>query len=555
MYCGPMPDDRACSTSSTSADSCLRCKDGKFHTAGLLNTFYCGGDAQVKSISDGTLCSVLLSANDSCGKCENGFHGVGLNLYCGPSPEGVACSSLNNSADSCLRCKDGKFYAGTGGTLFCGSVDVPTSTPPAPSTEADCKAKGMTWSCGTYDFVTSCVCVVSPTASTSTVIPTKIPSITTQPCSGVCKTGASCSAMGFANAPGECSYGQYCCNDKVPAPTMNPSCPGGLLNGISCVAGKITQCVDGVLVNWSCPSGQCKEDKSGCTVPAVGTSIPDIWATIKPTVIIYPSPTGTSPSGTQPVPTRISTTVTPAPTSKVTNTPNPSAPPAGPTSPAGGGSCSRSIEVRVHKAVAGDPLVTSLAVKVGEKTSIACLIPPAAAPVDQSRVVIVGANNARTELSGGLIDWTPTSAGAYTVFCEDLSCSNKPSSNSAIINVSGSGTASCRECPNDFKCYQSAKYVKLGWYVTGYVPEGFENVVVPDSYCDGIAKPTWLGKGGGDANCDGSLNGADYSTWRSEYLDVSKGQQVSRSTWEADFNCDSYVNGYDYSLWRSRYLR
>lgn len=71
--------------------------------------------------------------------------------------------------------------------------------------------------------------------------------------------------------------------------------------------------------------------------------------------------------------------------------------------------------------------------------------------------------------------------------------------------------------------------------------------------CGGIAKPSYIGKSGGDANCDGWVGGADYSVWRKEYLDISKTQPVMRNNWEADFNCDSKVDGTDFSLWRRGY--
>ena len=71
--------------------------------------------------------------------------------------------------------------------------------------------------------------------------------------------------------------------------------------------------------------------------------------------------------------------------------------------------------------------------------------------------------------------------------------------------------------------------------------------------CGGVIKPMYIGKGGGDANCDGLVNGVDYSIWRKEYIDICKTLPVIRNTWEADFNCDGTVGAYDYSLWRRGY--
>jgi glycogen synthase len=70
--------------------------------------------------------------------------------------------------------------------------------------------------------------------------------------------------------------------------------------------------------------------------------------------------------------------------------------------------------------------------------------------------------------------------------------------------------------------------------------------------------PTFKGKENGDSNCDGIVNGADYSVWRREYIDISQRGDLVRNNWESDFTgpngkCDGVVNGYDYSLWRRQY--
>jgi hypothetical protein len=94
--------------------------------------------------------------------------------------------------------------------------------------------------------------------------------------------------------------------------------------------------------------------------------------------------------------------------------------------------------------------------------------------------------------------------------------------------------------------------------VTGYVQGGF--VAETGTTCGGVLKPAFMGKIGGDANCDGLISGADYSIWRREYIDISKTQSVQRNNWEADFTgingtCDGLVSGYDYSLWRRAYSK
>jgi len=113
--------------------------------------------------------------------------------------------------------------------------------------------------------------------------------------------------------------------------------------------------------------------------------------------------------------------------------------------------------------------------------------------------------------------------------------------------------ARCRTCPSEFYCYVSTTG-EHRWFVTGYVQGGFVRETVANStVCGGVVKPTYVGKTGGDANCDGSVDGADYSVWRREYLDICKTEPIESATWEADFNCDSKVDGYDYSLWRRGY--
>jgi hypothetical protein len=107
----------------------------------------------------------------------------------------------------------------------------------------------------------------------------------------------------------------------------------------------------------------------------------------------------------------------------------------------------------------------------------------------------------------------------------------------------------CTECPSDFKCYTNGSEKR--WFVTGYVMQGF--VPSPDSTC-GVARPTFLGKQKGDANCDGSIDVLDFSLWHKEFFDGSYGA-TDKKTWSADFTgsngvCDGKVDIYDFSLWQ-----
>ena len=55
-------------------------------------------------------------------------------------------------------------------------------------------------------------------------------------------------------------------------------------------------------------------------------------------------------------------------------------------------------------------------------------------------------------------------------------------------------------------------------------------------------------KNGGDYNCDGVINGADYVVWRNEFIDKT-------GTLNSDGNCDGKISISDYSKWREMYLK
>jgi hypothetical protein len=57
-------------------------------------------------------------------------------------------------------------------------------------------------------------------------------------------------------------------------------------------------------------------------------------------------------------------------------------------------------------------------------------------------------------------------------------------------------------------------------------------------------------KSKGDYNCDGKVNGLDYSWWKQEFID--KVQHGGK--WEASSDC-TVVSLDDYSVWRDNYLK
>jgi len=179
-------------------------------------------------------------------------------------------------------------------------------------------------------------------------------------------------------------------------------------------------------------------------------------------------------------------------------------------------------------------------------------------------IVAEHSSGAKNEFSQNLVDqWTPPRPGNYTVWCKstDSNCTGLVSSTNATLSV---GSA-CKECPNDFHCYgpvdDRAQELGYAWFATGYVMEGWVTQV-PDNYCTdyaGKAKPQWIGKGMGDANCDGQINTYDFTLWNTEF-EVSRGGEVSSDSWETDFTgpqgvCDGLINTYDFSLWNRSYVQ
>lgn len=60
-------------------------------------------------------------------------------------------------------------------------------------------------------------------------------------------------------------------------------------------------------------------------------------------------------------------------------------------------------------------------------------------------------------------------------------------------------------------------------------------------------QPTCTMKSSGDANCDGSINGIDYSIWLNSQCHPGPGQTCAR--YDADFNGDGNVDDADYFIW------
>ena len=249
--------------------------------------------------------------------------------------------------------------------------------------------------------------------------------------------------------------------------------------------------------------------------------------------------------------------MTPVPTS-------PNAPPPAPTNAPGSVpvNCSyTSLQARVQKNSTVD-WQTQLVIQKGEKVNLGCMYNGSGQLANNVKIV-AGIGSETYEFTDNLVEqWEAPKNGNYTIWCvtTDSNCGSLVSNDNATLSV---GSA-CKECPSDFHCFGPADdKVDYGyrWFADGYVQEGWVTKV-PNNYCDevNIIKPQWLGKGRGDANCDGVLDIADTAVWRHEYADISKGDEIVRDNWEADFTgpggvCDGIVDIGDVSLWRANFTK
>ena len=309
----------------------------------------------------------------------------------------------------------------------------------------------------------------------------------------------------------------------VPAPSPTPTCMpnlGGLCSSDS-----------------QCCSGYCDTlvtDK--CTTRPVSTATPTV--TIRPSV----TPTATvRPSSTPTV------TITPTATVRPSVTPTPT------------------IEVcrSVNQSCYGSNGAVNCCAGLSCNSSGLCVVvsspTPTIRPSATPTPTIVIVPSVTPTPTAVVI--RPSATPTPTVVVSNPTATPTPTSGVVMpTNTPTSMPSACKQCPSNFGCYQyvNGTTTEYKWFVPGYVSQNF--VKVTDQTCvdHAVVKPLFKGKENGDANCDGFINGADYSVWRREYLDISKAQPVVRNNWEADFTgstgkCDGVVDGYDYSLWRRGY--
>ena len=478
----------------------------------------------------------------SSASCVNGCDSTtGMCKISGPCSVqgGYACNGANS-----YKCTGGYWLPDASCMLGCdSSTGVCKSTPTLAPTMAiggcynNCANSGTVGSPQWQACLDSCSNYISPTRIP--LIPSTLP-VSISSCDTSCRSRgligsaydvcmASCTATipVPTRVPGVCNYStEYCSSYQ-----LNGICQGSCVNIKTTITPAPIAPVNGLCktgtycTSYSLPnaSGQLLCQGSCAQIPATPTLIPRIT--------IVPVPTRPNPVPTQP------------------GTPNPG---PGPQPPSNSSSCStHSLQARVQPN-ATTALTTNLSIASGATANITCTHDGTGTLATNVKITAIHNTNSslnRTWTQNNVTGWAPAD-GIYTIYCEatDNSCSGLRS-DSSQLNVGGSG--SCKECPNNFQCYGNPTY-GYKWFVPGYQMSGFD-LSVP-AYCAGIPVPTWKGKAKGDANCDGVIDGADYSIWRKEYKDVSNGQPVSSTTWESDFSCDRVVDGNDFSIWRRSYI-
>jgi len=153
--------------------------------------------------------------------------------------------------------------------------------------------------------------------------------------------------------------------------------------------------------------------------------------------------------------------------------------------------------------------------------------------------------------------WGQYSSGR-PVSSSNSCCGSVPLVPTSIPTLSPVTPETCKECPREFRCYKGENSDEFKWFVDGYVMDGFvlaNSDLGEDCETAGISRPTFKGKGKGDADCNGYIDTIDFSLWHKEFFDGDKGATVKPNYWNADFTgsegkCDDRVDTYDFSLWQ-----
>lgn len=124
--------------------------------------------------------------------------------------------------------------------------------------------------------------------------------------------------------------------------------------------------------------------------------------------------------------------------------------------------------------------------------------------------------------------------------------------------------------PSTFECVEGSKIkgcdsTGTQWSTPVACPSGQcanRACVPPTTSVNCMVCPNGKSRTSGDANCDGSVDGLDYSIWRQEAIDHTKSTLSGVNGWWASFNCvesdsnsDTWVTRItDYTTWKSTYL-
>jgi hypothetical protein len=191
-------------------------------------------------------------------------------------------------------------------------------------------------------------------------------------------------------------------------------------------------------------------------------------------------------------------------------------------------SCFGSIQTRLQPDVETD-WTTQLSMNAGQTINIGCMHDGSGQPADGVNVTITKDSSVVANVEGrGINAWLIPSAGTYTIKCTD--CDG--TSDTATLVATGSMITP----------------------VTTPTSIPTDSATITDESCTsrGIVKPIFKGKSVGDANCDGNVDIYDQSVWGQEF-NLTRGVDVTKTTWESDFNCDSKVNIYDLPIWTQSY--
>ncbi len=555
-------------------------------------------------LADGTPCDGI--GLPSCGSCANSWYSDFAAHFCGPRPTPTNLSNCDASATSCRTACIYPESEVSGSCAFTGINNLPYTgvcctdryvapTPIIP-TGRTCWTKGGEDTCNTCpngsgvsnsDCTTSVTCTATEKKCYESV-PSSTPTPGAQTCTGgkiwsdPLNTGTNscnCPAGQFWTNPDGTQ--NYSCNSPsnpcdgwwyklwhetecadTPSPTATPAASQTCVNNCLATGNELAQC------NAQCnPNSGCTCDENAAVHICKNTYFTNTCGLQnachgskecgEPTLAATPTTyrtgltaTSTPVAGLPPGPKP------PTPTLPVSPSGAPPAPPAPPT---GGGSntpaCTyNTLQARVQINPTNE-LVASKTIRLGETLDITCTKNGEGTLADATKTSMKAVHSDGTTKTWAnvskVMPWTPEKVGNWTVSCSENAC-GKQSDTTVVTVLAADAAVSCKTC-SQLSCYKNPTTNAYKWFGIGYQWAGYIQTVA-DTECTtrSMPKPNWQGKAMGDANCDGRVNGEDYSLWATEFRMKNAANTIS-STWEADFNCSGKVDNADYLLWWTKY--